>query len=263
MKSESTDNQPKVSEKILGMSALLAETNQTHGPEPTNEELREHTHLSFDPGRRAEIESHIAHNPDIFLQFVAEAKKKQSTSVTTPRRSSFGEWIQSWSIASLFQPVPAFAGLAFVVVIGAFIFYMQEGSLDKVINPTRMAEDDSRLINADSWEVAVVQSGFNHPSAVEPQPNSIGYSLGESCDESECEPFLDQLTEFGSVLGRSYEDCNDSGLLSPETVVDIRGLHVTPPGRWNDSLDQLQSEVQRSPQSACGVVNQIVQPFIP
>jgi hypothetical protein len=240
---------------VLRVLALLAQTGAAHGARPSPQELQAIFNGRLSRKRRLEVESHVAHDPTVFADFVA-AVRANATAPLQRRPIRRPSWLQSLS-----APPVAFTAAAVALITMALFIPL----------PPRQSEVSERLTgrNAPSvpaaretdWARRAFRYGFEHSSAIDRLTGSAGDALTNDCTGDDCGSEMSALVDLGVAVGKLNARCGAApgatqplpGAEDASTELKRIGARLQQPA-WRARALQVARALQRPANDACGVI---------
>lgn len=182
-------------ERILAQAALLAQTGSAEGSPPSENELRAWADKSLSPQRRAEVDSHIAHDPAM----LERAMRHVATPAATPRPA---------------PPILALAATALVALIGA-TYFLSTGTSTQM--PAAAGVERSARTPASDWRGAAFESGVNNHGDFNPTALNIDACI----DGSRCPQLASAVYHYGRTLSAIRATCAQSGAPSASDLAAL------------------------------------------
>lgn len=242
-------------DEVLAMLALLGQTGVARGPRPTQFELIALSRGTLPASRHAEVESHVAHDPHVFREFLAVCSVPVRNA-SVPRRA----W-PAFSRGSLV----AFAACVLATIGIVLVMNAQQRATPE--QPTRFVhEAASRSHSAvtPDWRRSAFRYGYENPNLLGRWMSSSENAFSAVCSGGDCGNEIDALTEFGAVLARLDGACrserNTVDAL-PDASAEIRRLQDVrsqlSDSPWRRQVDRLLLALGQPARKACADIDRI------
>lgn len=245
-------------DEVLAVLALLGQTGVRHGARPTQLELAELSRGALSASRLAEIESHVAHDPRVFRDFLGACEAV--THVRTAPR-------QRWRAPSVWRAsLAALAACVVAAISVVLVMNAQQPAAAPDLPRLAIYEALTRTprATATDWRRRAVRYGYENPSALKRLIGPSGDALSGTCAAGACGNEIDALTEFGAALARLESACRASR--SPDEALaaapyEIHRLQAVrsqlSDAHWRRQVDRALVALARPTPQACAGVNRI------
>lgn len=186
-------------EQLLAQAALLAQTGSAKGRPPSANELRAWADKSLSPQRRAEVDSHLAHDPAILEQAMRYVGSSGATTRPAP-------------------PMLALAASALLALIGATYFLAAGSSTDV---PVEAGVERSARATVSDWRGAAFESGVNHRDDFQPTALNIDACI----DGSRCPQLASAVYNYGRTLTAIRATCARRGAPAASELAALEDTH--------------------------------------
>jgi hypothetical protein len=244
---------------LLPLAALVGQTGKPRGTPPTAAEFRSLAANTLGADRRAEIESHIAHDPAVFKAFISSAATRSTAPAPTAR-------VRQW----LSSPVGLAAAASFAIAAVALGLFMNSGAPpvkpgQHTMAGTRPATTTTRSAPRD-WRRRSVRYGLQNPGFLGGSGDADqGQALAAACRNGDCGAEIEALTDFGALLAGLSDQCADSPAARAPLDGASRGIEKLNTLRtdvtdryWNAEMQNLARQLERPAPEACAAVSRVI-----
>lgn len=242
---------------LLPLAALVGQTGRAMGPPPSAAEFRALSRDELPAGRRAEVESHIAHDPAVFRAFL------QSGVVPRASREGNKGWAQ-WFLS------PAGIAAAVICTLGPLAWFLaqRDAPVERhgMMASTRpSATAPAPAVNTPDWRRRTVRQGFENPGWFGSSSGADAQAFSGSCSGDDCGNEIDALADFGARLSALSSECR--GHSDPGQPLDGAGRHASKlrslradvtDRRWSAEIQGLERQLDGPAREACASVARIV-----
>lgn len=252
-----TEPSRESTDEVLAMLALLGQTGVVHGAPPTQLELANLARGALSASRLAEVESHIAHDPHVFRDFLSAGKAGVYDRTLSP------PWLTRlaprWSLAAV--AACAVVAIGFVLAINV---EQQAVPPDSPRLTTDRARSLTPRVAAIDWRRRAVRYGYENPSALKRLIGPSGDALSAECTGEACGNEIDALTEFGAALARLNSACQarrsaeETLAAAPYEVQRLQAMRSQMnDAHWRRQVDGALAALDRPAPQACAGVGRI------
>lgn len=250
-------NDSEARDSLLEAMALLGQTGAARGSRPTARELREYSAGGLAAERRVEIESQLAHDPDVLRAFIASSRayaRAPSAAAAGWRERLFG----GWRLAASAAGAAALAVVAFVLNTGT--------GRPVPVADTRAAHTarPAAAPPARDWRRHAFGYGYENPGAFDRLTADAPEAFSARCDGGDCASEIDAMTAFGAAMAGVDAACRaaprsagplDAAAGMATALKALRGRISD--AAWAGRLEQMIRALDQPAGRACDVARQI------
>jgi hypothetical protein len=232
-----TEHDRQLRERSALTAVLLGQTGVPRGPVPNAAEMRAWAAKRLSGTRLAEVESHIAHDPQVFARAMNALREQAQTTAGARWIARIRHTLAGW----VARPLPAFAtGLAALAVV-AIVVSQLHGSLEGAAGggvahaPVLRGGTESPA----DWRLVAFRGGYSEAEAAVAADRAEARAAPQGCvDGDGCAEQVRQLVRFGKLLAQLNALC-EGGSLDPSRRAALAGELQEIEASMADSLELL------------------------